>query len=55
MTTNTYVDIPDLVRKTILDIGYDHADYGIDGHTCAVLTTIDRQSPEIAMGVALRD
>ena len=51
VTTETYVDIPDLVRQTILDIGYDRAEYGIDGHTCAVLTTIDRQSPEIAMGV----
>lgn len=51
VTTTTYVDIPDLVRKTLLEIGYDRAEYGIDGHTCAVLTTIDRQSPEIAMGV----
>ncbi|MGI9626396.1 MAG: methionine adenosyltransferase [Longimicrobiales bacterium] len=51
VTTSTYVDIPELVRKTILDIGYDRAEYGIDGHTCAVLTTLDRQSPEIAMGV----
>ena len=51
VTTDTYVDMPELVRKTILDIGYDRAEYGIDGHTCAVLTTIDRQSPEIAMGV----
>ncbi|NNF28036.1 MAG: methionine adenosyltransferase [Gemmatimonadetes bacterium] len=51
VTTETYVDMPELVRSTILDIGYDRAEYGIDGHTCAVLTTIDRQSPEIAMGV----
>ncbi|MDH3224009.1 MAG: methionine adenosyltransferase, partial [Gemmatimonadota bacterium] len=51
VTTETYVDMPDLVRQTILDIGYNRAEYGIDGHTCAVLTTIDRQSPEIAMGV----
>jgi len=51
VTTSTYVDFPDLVRKTILEIGYDRAEYGIDGNTCAVLQTIDRQSPEIAMGV----
>ena len=51
ITTDTYVEIPDIVRKTILGIGYDHAEYGIDGRTCAVLTSIDRQSAHIAMGV----
>ena len=51
ITTTTYVDIPDVVRDTILKIGYDRAEYGIDGHTCAVLTSIDRQSAHIAMGV----
>lgn len=51
ITTKTYVDIPDIVRDTILEIGYDRAEYGIDGHTCAVLTSIDRQSDHIAMGV----
>ena len=51
ITTDTYVEIPDIVRKTILGIGYDRAEYGIDGHTCAVLTSIDKQSPHIAMGV----
>ncbi len=51
ITTSTYVDIPDIVRDTILRIGYDRAEYGIDGRTCAVLTSIDRQSAHIAMGV----
>ena len=51
ITTSTYVDVPEIVRKTLLEIGYDRAEYGIDGHTCAVLTSIDRQSPDISMGV----
>ena len=51
ITTNTYVHIPDLVRETVESIGYTDASYGFDGRTCAVLTTIDRQSPDIAMGV----
>jgi S-adenosylmethionine synthetase len=51
ITTNTYVHIPDLVRATVASIGYTDASYGFDGRTCAVLTTIDRQSPDIAMGV----
>jgi S-adenosylmethionine synthetase len=51
ITTNTYVHIPDLVRQTVESIGYTDAAYGFDGRTCAVLTTIDRQSPDIAMGV----
>jgi len=51
ITTDTYVDIPQIVRKTILDIGYDRAEYGFDGRTCAVVTTIDKQSPDIALGV----
>jgi S-adenosylmethionine synthetase len=51
ITTSTYVHIPDLVRKTVESIGYTDASYGFDGRTCAVLTTIDRQSPDIAMGV----
>jgi S-adenosylmethionine synthetase len=51
ITTSTYVHIPDLVRKTIEQIGYTDAAYGLDGRTCAVLTSIDRQSPDIAMGV----
>ena len=51
ITTTTYVHIPDLVRDTVLKIGYTDASYGLDGRTCAVLTSIDRQSPDIAMGV----
>jgi S-adenosylmethionine synthetase len=51
ITTTTYVHIPDLVRETVESIGYTDASYGFDGRTCAVLTTIDRQSPDIAMGV----
>ncbi len=51
ITTKTYVDIPTLVRKTIRDIGYNSAEYGFDADTCAVLTTLDEQSPDIAMGV----
>ena len=51
ITTTCYVDIPKIVRKTIKEIGYTNADYGIDYHTCAVLTSIDKQSGDIAMGV----
>ena len=51
ITTSTYVHIPDLVRETVESIGYTDASYGFDGRTCAVLTTIDRQSPDIAQGV----
>lgn len=51
ITTNCYVDIPKVVRKTIEEIGYTRAKYGFDSDTCAVLTSIDEQSPDIAMGV----
>jgi S-adenosylmethionine synthetase len=51
ITTKTYVHIPDLVRQTVEEIGYTDATFGMDGRTCAVLTSIDRQSPDIAMGV----
>src|SRR5262245_36437215 len=51
ITTSTYVNIPDIVRSTVERIGYTDATYGFDGRTCAVLTSIDRQSPDIAMGV----
>jgi S-adenosylmethionine synthetase len=51
ITTTTYVHIPDIVRDTLNRIGYTDANFGIDGRTCAVLSTIDRQSPDIAMGV----
>lgn len=51
ITTSTYVDIPKIVRETIKEIGYVRAKYGFDSETCAVLTSIDEQSPDIAMGV----
>ena len=51
VTTNCYVDIPDLVRSVVRDIGYDDAAYGFDAATCAVLVALDGQSPDIAMGV----
>jgi S-adenosylmethionine synthetase len=51
ITTSTYVHIPDIVRETVEEIGYVDASYGFDGRTCAVLTSIDRQSPDIAQGV----
>jgi S-adenosylmethionine synthetase len=51
ITTDTYVHIPDIVRRTIARIGYTDASFGFDSHTCAVLSTIDRQSPDIAIGV----
>ncbi|HFE52882.1 MAG TPA: methionine adenosyltransferase [Bacteroidetes bacterium] len=51
ITTDCYVDIPQIVRGVIKDIGYTDARYGFDYLTCAVLTTIDQQSPDIALGV----
>ena len=51
ITTSTYVDIPKIVRETIKNIGYNRAKFGFDSETCAVLTSIDEQSPDIAMGV----
>jgi len=51
ITTNCYIDIPKIVRETIREIGYTRAKYGFDSETCAVLTSIDEQSPDIAMGV----
>ena len=51
ISTNTYVDIPAIARKTICEIGYDRPEYGFDGNSCAVLTSIDEQSGDIAMGV----
>jgi S-adenosylmethionine synthetase len=51
ITTETYVDIPKLVRQTLHRIGYDRAKYGFDAETCAVITTIDEQSADIAQGV----
>lgn len=51
ITTECYVDIPKLAREVIVDIGYDRAKYGFDGTTCAIVTSIDEQSPDIALGV----
>src|SRR6266567_3626563 len=51
ITTSTYVHIPDIVRGTISAIGYTDASFGFDAQTCAILTTIDRQSGDIALGV----
>ncbi len=51
ITTNAYVDIPGIVRKTVEEIGYDRAKYGFDCHTCAVVTAIHEQSADIALGV----
>ena len=51
ITTNCYVDIAGIARKTIEDIGYNNAECGFDGRSCAVLTAIDKQSEDIAMGV----
>ncbi len=51
ITTNSYVEIPRIVRRTIRDIGYTSANYGFDYATCGVITSIDEQSPDIAMGV----
>lgn len=57
ITTSAYVDIPKIARETIRDIGYTNAEYGFDANTCSVITAIDEQSPDIAMGVnqALED
>jgi S-adenosylmethionine synthetase len=51
ITTATYVEIPEIVRRTIEEIGYTDASYGFDSKTCAVMSTIGKQSPDIAMGV----
>ncbi|HKR10019.1 MAG TPA: methionine adenosyltransferase [Gemmatimonadaceae bacterium] len=51
ITTKTYVNVPEIVRSTINRIGYNDAGYGFDSKTCAVISTIDKQSPDIAQGV----
>ena len=51
ISTKAVVDIPQIVRDTVNGIGYNNAAYGFDGNTCSVITTIDKQSPDIAMGV----
>jgi S-adenosylmethionine synthetase len=51
ITTDTYVDIQEIARRTVKEIGYTNAEYGFDYHTCAVINAIDKQSPDIAQGV----
>ncbi len=51
ITTNAYVPIDQIARNKVVEIGYDRAKYGFDGHSCAVLVTVDEQSPDIAQGV----
>jgi S-adenosylmethionine synthetase len=51
ISTETYVDIPRLVRDKIADIGYTHSEWGFDSHTCGIVVAIDEQSPDIALGV----
>ncbi|MCC6644544.1 MAG: methionine adenosyltransferase [Polyangiaceae bacterium] len=51
ITTTAWVDIPTLVRETVKDIGYNDSSMGFDGNTCAVLTAVEKQSPDISMGV----
>ncbi len=51
ITTKAQVDIPEIVRNTVNEIGYNNDDYGFNGNTCSVITTIDKQSPDIAQGV----
>lgn len=55
ISTNTYVDMPTIVRNTIKEIGYDSSDKGFDYQTCAVMSSIDQQSADIAMGVDTTD
>ncbi len=52
ITTEAVVDIPAIIRKTICDIGFDSPEAGFDGNACAVFTTLDKQSPDISMGVS---
>src|SRR5437867_8781992 len=51
ITTETYVDIPSVVRRRIAEIGYTHSEWGFDAHTCGVVVAIDEQSPDIAQGI----
>ncbi len=52
ITTTAQIDIQKIARETVLEIGYDRAKYGFDGNTCGVLTALDKQSPDISMGVS---
>jgi len=51
LTTEAYVEVADVVRRTIIEVGYTHTDYGFDGETCGVMLAIQQQSPDIAQGV----
>lgn len=51
ITTSCYVDIPKIARSVVREIGYTRAKYGFDADTCSVITSIDEQSPDIALGV----
>ncbi len=53
ITTKANLDVPAIVRKTVVEIGYDNSKIGFDGNTCAVMVALDKQSPDIAMGVDL--
>src|SRR5579859_7498747 len=55
VTTSAWVDLEELVRKVICDIGYTSSEVGFDGHTCAVMNVIGKQSPDIAQGVDRKD
>ena len=55
ISTSSYIDIPKIARGVLLDIGYDNCEVGFDGNTCAVLSAIDEQSPDISMGVDKND
>src|SRR5438132_13647036 len=50
ISTNAYVEIPKVVRETIISVGYDREDYGFDGNTCGVVVSLDEQSGDIAQG-----
>lgn len=51
ITSNAVIDIPSIVRRTVLEIGYNDSSIGFDGNTCSIMTSLDKQSPDIAMGV----
>ena len=55
VTTTATIDIPSIVRKTIKEIGYDRGKYGFDAETCAVMVSLDKQSPDISIGVSRKN